>query len=152
MNSFSNQKIRFFHNLESFIIKSKKVGSSQTTNYNNITIQNCFVNASSNNDVGGMIGKSNGDQITNCHNLAFPSNPNNQLVIGNNNVGGLVGTLITTNTTISKSGVSNGKITGSNSVGKKNNPNHFLNFIFLFANLFFFQLSLFIIIKIKKEE
>jgi hypothetical protein len=74
------------------------------------------VNASSSNFVGGFIGLASGDNFNLIRVVGMKNSPSSNLVIGNNNVGGVIGST-SGRSTITKSGISYGKISGVSSVG-----------------------------------
>ena len=101
--------------------------------YFNITISNTYINAPNSNEIGGLIGSSHGDTITNCHQLGF-LNSGDIIILGYDNVGGLVGRakyLGNLKMVISKSGTYKGGIIGHDGTG--------LIFFLLF---FFFEIFL----------
>ena len=75
-----------------------------------------FYIATSSSNVGGLFGKMEGIEYNDCHNLGFASDPTNNLVKGNDNVGGFAG-IVNGSPKILKSGISRGRITGRASVG-----------------------------------
>eukprot|EP01091_Cochliopodium_minus_P003243 TRINITY_DN1307_c0_g3_i1.p1 TRINITY_DN1307_c0_g3~~TRINITY_DN1307_c0_g3_i1.p1 ORF type:complete len:581 (-),score=76.73 TRINITY_DN1307_c0_g3_i1:343-2085(-) len=77
----------------------------------NIFVQNSIVNAPSHTAIGGIIGQIIGGNLTNCHNLGFPSNQSIIIVNGGFRVGGLSGTNYGAGTT--NCGVRNGVVFNS---------------------------------------
>ena len=109
------------------------VGISISSKYNNITIQNTKIKNPIGSKMGGFIGSSDSDQITDCHVIGFPSNKSEMLVNGADDIGGFIGSCNTT-TKVTKSGVISGKVNGSSYVGG------FFGFLFVVSSQSFSEL------------